>query len=723
MTTPDPELLAVFREEVSDAIETLLSALDALEKAGSVEDALAQVRVVRRVVHNIKGAARAVSLDMIELLTHALEDGLGESLAAEQAPPAAMVALLHRAVPLIEAALDDPEARDRILALVQEIAELSSPPGERPATPGRKKRAKRKTRKTAPAEAEARTELEDEAALDARSTTIRVRPERLDRLMDYSGELLALQNRRRAQHRELDELEAHLGDTIATLPPGERGLFREVHHRLEALLRRNVQELQQWERVTLGFKESVSAMRMRPLADFVPRWRQVVDRAAAALDLPVRFTADVGQIEIDRQILDGLWDPLMHLLHNAVGHGLARAAQEGRGDAAGRVHLRARTVGNQVELDLCDDGMGIDLERVRERGVETGLLEAADAQAATEDELIELLFLPGFSTARDVTRVSGRGVGLDVVRSRVGELGGNVTLSTSSMLGGASFRLTIPASVVSIRGLLVNAAGTTYVLPHANVRRTLRISSDLVRSTSGGDALEEKGASPLRLRWLSALMQHPPGEDSGQLVIVEVQTGNRSLGLVVDEVAGEEELVTRPLPWNLVRIRGVAGMVVLGSGTLAAVVDVEGLLERASLDKGQALRAAQERRVRPRHRLLVVDDSLTSRTLERNILEAAGYEVEIAVNGSEGWQRLQELPVDLVVSDVEMPEMNGFELTRQIRAHPEFERLPVILVTSLDRPEDLAAGAAAGADEYVVKGRFDHEKLLEAVQRLLGAHA
>ena len=217
-------------------------------------------------------------------------------------------------------------------------------------------------------------------------------------------------------------------------------------------------------------------------------------------------------------------------------------------------------------------------------------------------------------------------------------------------------------------------------------------------------------------------MQHPRVEDPGKLVIVEVKSGNRTLGVVVEDVTGEEELVTRPLPWNLKKVKGVAGMVVLGDGTLAVVTDIDGLMDRASL-RGSALEASVRRASqKQKTRLLVVDDSLTSRTLERNILEAAGYEVVVAVDGAEGWATVQESHFDLVVSDVEMPQMNGFELTRQIRAHPDLGRLPIILVTSLDRPEDLAAGAAAGADEYVVKGRFDHQKLLEAVSRLLGAH-
>jgi two-component system chemotaxis sensor kinase CheA len=421
-------------------------------------------------------------------------------------------------------------------------------------------------------------------------------------------------------------------------------------------------------------------------------------------------------VELDRQVIDALREPLAHLLRNALDHGLegpeerAKAGKSPRGEIA----VQARVRGATVEIEVIDDGRGIDAGRVLKRALELELV--ANEDAARDPAFLDtVLFTPGFSTARAVSSVSGRGVGLDVVRTRVTELGGQVTVTSREP--GTCFSLSVPTSVVSLRGLSVEAGKSTFVIPSMQVHRTLRVKTENVRSAEGGAVITTPEGEPLRLRWLSTAMGQARGDDANMLNVVVAADGLHRHGLVVDEIHGDTSFVIKRLPWNVRRTPGVIGATHKGDASLALVVDVTHLLR---VQNG----AGEERRVqtaprRAARRILVADDSLTSRTLERNILTGAGYEVEVVVDGEAAWRALEHGPFDLVVSDVQMPGLDGIQLTRRIRTSSRFANLPVILVTSLDRPEDVAEGARAGANEYIVKGRFDQKALLEAVSRLL----
>ena len=367
-----------------------------------------------------------------------------------------------------------------------------------------------------------------------------------------------------------------------------------------------------------------------------------------------------------------------------------------------------------MELDVSDDGRGIDAERVVARALELGVEPPADADKSAF--VADMLFSPGFSTAAGVSHVSGRGVGLDVVRARVTELGGQVTIEPQP--AATRFRIRVPTSVVSLRGLLVRAGEADFVIPSSMIQRTLRARREEVRSADGAATMVTGDGQPLKLRWLAAAMGQTRVDDPTILTVVVVADGQQRLGLVVDEVRGDTSCVIKRLPWNVRKLRGVIGAVHQGDAPLALVVDVAQLLRGHTSvpDREQRVQAPQQRR---KPRILVADDSLTSRTLERNILSSAGYDVETAIDGEEAWRSLEQGEFDLLVSDVQMPGLDGFELTRRVRAHAKLGQLPVVLVTSLDRPDDVAQGADAGANEYIVKGRFDQRTLLETVSRLL----
>jgi two-component system chemotaxis sensor kinase CheA len=350
--------------------------------------------------------------------------------------------------------------------------------------------------------------------------------------------------------------------------------------------------------------------------------------------------------------------------------------------------------------------------------VKSGLV--ADRQLATmgEEQVLHLLLAPGFSTAQTVGRLSGRGVGLDVVRKKVEDLGGTVAISTHSRGAGAAFHLTVPVSLLSTRGLLVDGGGSICALPIDYVARTLRLRRDRIEQVDGSLAVAQEDSEPLRIRFLSSILGRTQATRAEKLSAVVVSRGGAELGIVVDRVLGEQEFVTKRLPWNLRSVAGVNGAVVLGDGRLAVVLDVPHIFASGAGAAEETDPACAAVESTAKETVLVVDDSLTSRTLERNILTRSGYEVIVAVDGEEAWNLLQKHPVDLVVTDIQMPKIDGFELTRRIRSDAGLKNLPVILVTGLGSPRDLAEGAEVGADEYIVKGQFDQRKLLEAVARL-----
>jgi CheY-like chemotaxis protein len=329
----------------------------------------------------------------------------------------------------------------------------------------------------------------------------------------------------------------------------------------------------------------------------------------------------------------------------------------------------------------------------------------------SESEIVELLFQSGFSTKAEASQVSGRGVGLDIVRRHLEQIGGRIEVDLRPGKHGTLFMLDVPVSIMSTHGLLVQASGEVFALPIDHVERTALVDASLVRRAEGAPIISLGDSEPLRLRWLGSLFGEIDSRQAGnELTIVVLMNNSSRLGLVVDDVIGRFEFVMRPLPWNVRAITGINGAALLEDGSVALTLDVPALFTLTNRD----IRSTQTLR-RRQPTILVVDDSISIRTLHRNLLLGAGYDVILASDGEEAWQTLKQRAVDLLVADIAMPGLDGFELTRRIRADSRYQQLPVILVTALGTPEDMARGAEVGANEYIVKKQFDQERFLTIV--------
>lgn len=712
----DPfDLGEIFREEADEAVGQMLDLLEGLRQAAD-DEATTFVRDLFRVAHNVKGAARAAGIEAVERLAHAVEDTLSTIKDRKERPAGVLLdGLLLAVVGIQKLAAGEPEDR----GLIERVRALAGPgragAAENVASPAEPQVQPEMAPASAPAgEAEPASEGEE------RAESVRIRTDRLGQLMSLAGELVGTQARLGHRRTQLEALREDVAALRGAVVEAEIPRLRRLIQAFDAYLMATGHEDTQFANLGEALGGALKRVRMLPVRSQQAAWTRIVRETAIALGRELRFEVDVGEVELDKNILDELRDPLVHLLRNAVDHGIETPADRERlgKPREGWIRVRTRTVGQRVVVEVEDDGRGIDLAAVAEKAVARGLIGAAEAATMSADEIRDLVFAAGLSTRAAVSEISGRGFGLDIVRDRVERLGGVVRLTTPEHGVGARFELTVPVSVVSSRGLAVRGSSSVYILPIESVVRSLHVERSELREIDGQLAIEQKDEEPLRLRWLSRWMDEEGEISENILTVVVLQRAAQRIGLVVAEVLGEQTYVTRRLPAVFRQIDGVAGAVILADGRLAPVLDVPGLFAQRA---AHAATPATARTVAAKRvpQILVVDDSLTSRTLERNILTAAGYEVTTATDGEEGWATLQAGSFDLVVSDVEMPRLTGLEFVRRIRATPRFERLPVILVTSLGSKHDLSEGAAAGANEYIVKGRFDQTQLIEAVARLL----
>lgn len=467
------------------------------------------------------------------------------------------------------------------------------------------------------------------------------------------------------------------------------------------------------------------ACRMRPFADGIARFPKMVRGVARALDKQARLEVVGEATQVDRDVLQALESPLTHLLRNAVDHGIEMpAARVAAGKPPeGVIRLEASHNAGMLEIVVADDGSGVDPERLRAAIVARSLAQPAVAEALTDAELMEFLFLPGFTLKPAVSEISGRGVGLDAVRSMIKQLHGTVRV-TCQLGHGTRFELRLPLTLSVLRMLLADVGGEAYAFPLTQILRAVSLPRQELAFVEGKPHVRLDGRLIGLISAVQVLGGRPPPEQA-TLPVVLIAAADATYGLIVDRFLGERETVVQPLDSRLGTVADIMAGGLMADGTPVLIVDVADLLR--SVEKmitGGTLRmmsqpsAATEERLRKR--VLVIDDSLTVRELERKLLDRAGYAVETAVDGMEGWNVARTGRFDLAITDVDMPRMDGVELVRRIKQDPNLASLPVMIVSYKDEETDRRRGLEAGADYYLAKAGFEDETLLRAVRDLIG---
>jgi len=751
------QLLATFVAEAQEHLQVVSQGVLALEQRATADDASALLAEMFRAAHSLKGAARAVGAAETADLAHALESVMGQIRAGALPPAQVSFDLLYQTVDALGALVNRLVASDAapvaVAPLIQRLTALATDAPKSTASPG--SAAAHTSGVSTPTPTQA-AESADAPAPPTVLTppilvptlgadeSVRVANTKLDAIIEQVGELQVAQLANTLYMRRLQQLVEEAERAEATqrnragalrgaVQGSDNSFAATADHALSTLLA-DVRRL--WSAMQANYRhetqlvddlgEAVLRMRLMPVASVLEGFPRMVRDLAHALDKRVRLTIEGGDTEIDRSVLEQIKAPLTHLLRNAVDHGIeAPAARSARGKPAeGHIRLKAAQRGSMIVIEIDDDGAGIDGAQVRASALARGVIDAAEATRLNDHDLLWLIFRSGMSTRRTVTDISGRGVGLDVVRDQVERLRGYIDLASTPGQG-TRFALHLPLSVATTLCLLIESSAQVFAIPTSGVLRVARVQARAIGHAEGRDVVHI-GGRVLALHDLSTLLAltgaTDRAPDDGVVYALLLGVADQRVAIAVDAVHEVQELVVKPLPQPLSHVQHIAGASNLGTGEIALVLNVADLVRAADQRVNRRVTAPAAAviaaPVAP-PTLLIADDSFTTRSLERNILETAGYHVVVAADGLEAWTLLQSELVELVVSDVMMPHMNGFELTRRIRGDTRFSQLPVILVTAQEAPADREQGLAAGADAYLVKSAFDQDTLLSTVARLL----
>ncbi len=477
-------------------------------------------------------------------------------------------------------------------------------------------------------------------------------------------------------------------------------------------------------------QSSMKELRMLPLATIFEGLPRMVRDIAREKGKEVDLVITGAETQLDKKVLEGLKASLVHVLRNAVDHGIEMPeTRKSLGKpSAGTIKMSAFHEGGSVVIRIEDDGQGIDPERIRQSVLRKGIIPADELVKMTDKEIVNIIFMNGFSTSPIITDISGRGIGLDIVRRDIEQLKGKIFL-TSKPGEGTTFSLILPLTIAIIQVLLVRVRDLIFAIPVPSIAESLSVEKNDLSTMEGRMAISIRGHSlPLaRLSDTLGIPSHAKEDESagrtfaGKMPVVIVSSLDKKVGFIVDQIVGEEEVFIKGLGAHLGKVKNVSGATVRSMGDVVVILDVEDLLSHSSLGHPAAMvRKASHVGKVIKKRVLVCDDAFSTRELVKSLIEAVGYSVDTAVDGLDGWERLSKAKYDLVVTDVEMPRMTGFELCDQIKKSQGFADIPVVLVTALDKPQDKKYGIDVGASAYIVKTSFDQSSLLDTIKRLIG---
>jgi chemosensory pili system protein ChpA (sensor histidine kinase/response regulator) len=469
-------------------------------------------------------------------------------------------------------------------------------------------------------------------------------------------------------------------------------------------------------------QDKLMSVRMVPMASITNRMHRTVREVASNLGKKARFVVRGEEIELDRVIWEKLTDPLMHLLRNAVDHGLEHEALRQAMDKppVGTVQVHASREGNQVVLRIRDDGAGLDFEAIRRAITTKGLSDRA--AELSEDELLSFIFQPGFSTREDISDVSGRGVGLDVVEKNIQDLKGTIR-AASWRDQGTQFTIRIPLTLAAVRALLFNVGDRTLAIPLNEIREIVRVDQDIIRNEP--ETTVTIGDEVLPLCYTARVLNagNGEGEAEGSItsehpLVLLVEAGGRRGALVVDTLVGQREIVIKSLGSHLRYVKGVSGVTIMGDGSVVGILNTEELLGTETAVPGASIPDQGPMLERPL-RILVVDDSVSIRQVVSRLMDSQGWKTQTAKDGIEALERVSETIPDLIVLDLEMPRMNGYEFMSALRTQPRYKEIPIVILTSRTAEKHRQKAGALGAKGFIVKP-YDDDEFIDLVQNLTG---
>lgn len=743
-------LLATFKAEALEHVVTMSACLGELERLPPIEVQMEIVETVFREAHSLKGAARAVNIPEVESVCQALEGIFAQWKVRRINQSRELFDTLHLAVDTVRAAVSSLEIEghgvppQQLSSLVAELDRLSSggpsvvsfeakydPRAADNGQPGPVDKVQDVLK--AGQEAQAQRPLTGTQFKDL-TETVRIPVERLASLLAEAEEMLPFKSEASIQAVRASELLAMAEGLRSELaraalsgaPVALQELLGKVDkraHSLEVASRSLSKSARQHSRglgrMIDSLLEDTKKTMLLPFSRVLEAFPMLVRDISRKKGKEAELVLMGEALEIDRRILEEIKDPLIHLVRNCVDHGVERPAER---EAAGKPRKGLITIsvahadGNTAEIKVSDDGCGIDAERVKAAAVKSNIISLEAAEGIGPQEAVSLIFFSGLSTSPIITDLSGRGLGLAIVREKVEGLGGSISVESSK--AGTVFSMLLPLTVATFRGILVGAGNQSFIVPTAGVERTLRVKKAQLGRAENRETVTIEG-EPFSFAWLASVLGLAGKADCGEHIpVLLLSAGGMKIVFGVDEIFGEEDVLVKGLGPQLKKVRNISGAAVLGTGRPVPIINIPDLLRSAVKAGGGPARVAEPRLDVKKRSVLVAEDSITSRMLLKNILETAGYAVTTAVDGVDAWTLVKTEKFDIIVSDVEMPRMDGFELTARLRADKELEEIPVVLVTALETREDRERGIESGANAYMIKSSFNQNNLLEIIKRL-----
>lgn len=583
------------------------------------------------------------------------------------------------------------------------------------------------------------------------ANTVRVSSEKLDSLMRQAGELLVLKLKARQRLtdtqtiiNDYNSLNREIKNKILAFSKIERqenegdadkkrtenplsyigGRYAGISDQLEFLQKSLFDDFRQFSTIIERLQDDVRKTRLFPFQTVLEIFPRMVRDLAASVKKKVKLESAGGGIELDKYILEEIKAPLMHIIRNCIDHGIEspEARIKLKKPVAGRIQIDVSHKGNNAVIKVGDDGKGIDLARIKASAIKKGIYSEAEMDLMKEKQILNFIFHPGFSTRAMITDISGRGIGMDVVKANIEKLNGTIDIETLPSQG-TTFVMTIPLTLSTTQSLKIMVADTPFFLPVNMVERIIKVVEHDLPVVEGYLAVHYSGSYIPYVRMSEILeIRNGVSEHDSDLKkpVAILKTGKTLAAFAMDDFLGEEEILMKSLGNYMKRVRHISGVTIMRDGTIAPVLNVTDMINTVLLRGISHSKIQVQKRVAESEKcVLVVDDSVMTRTLAKNILESYDFRVVTAIDGEDALLKLQEIGIDLIVSDIQMPNMDGLSFTAQVKNDESLRHIPVILVTALESEEDKKRGIEVGADAYILKSAFDQSNLVSTIKSLL----
>jgi len=747
------KLQATFRLEAEEHIRELTSGLIELEQTPKTEKTAELVEKIFREAHSLKGASRSVNMKDVESVCQVLENIFGELKNGRIFLTAEQYDLIHKAIDNISIMVSGtktkiPKDNQEIKKQLQSITEIvqSNKIYEADTTSGSK--TFEITATAAPSEIGVQAAIESSTEdKHLQIETVRIPTAKLDPLFLQAEQLIHSKlaaTQRTAEMKNLNDFidswkkESRKWDFRRSTDNGfqlkevidwNNERLSELEIKTTSLIHAIENDQRSLARMIDDHLESMKNILMLPVSTIIEGFPKFIRDLARSQGKEAELIVHGKEIEVDKRILEELKDPLIHLIRNCIDHGIKKTVEKHNLNESshGTITLSFNaTESRNLEISISDNGIGVELDKVRKAAVKAGVIDKNSLENLSPREVLMLIFQSGISTSQMITDISGRGLGLAIVREKVEKLGGTVTVESQPEIG-TTFHLFLPLTLATFRGVIVRLGEHLFALPTIHVERAVRVKLEEIKTVENKETImiDGKILTVIHLENVLGIAngnnnisnKNNGSENFVQLLILA--HADKRIAFIVDEILEECQILVKELGRQLSRVRNISGATVLGSGKVVSVINVADLIKSAAKASTSKITTSERYVPEKIYKILVAEDSITSRTLIKNILESAGYSVETSVDGVDAFTKALVGEFDLIVSDVDMPRMNGFELTAKIRKDKKLGELPVVLVTALESREDREHGIDVGANAYIVKSSFDQSNLLEVIHKLL----